>query len=423
MNSGGNIMEIPILTKFIEGLKLFWASKRLRWLTLIFILGALITSLLGRIGGEIILQNPGNIPLANLIQFIAAIGGGIWPIFFLITAFLSLIGLQRFIASEESYLKSFMSFIPWMVVSFVVLLMMVTFALPLLLGLVFLIAFLGWIGFQAYFSTRTSLQYAQIAEATEVSRWKQILAFISYFFCYVAVVGMFLYVSIVQGLVFSNFALWAFILLGTLLAAGFNFLNGIIMTSQRDKPTLVNIALIGLFISLYSSYFIYSAAQESGAFFVDIMISIFFLLYTMSSVGRTLASRADSDSRFKISRELAATFTYFLASGYYFADAFFTIQAPAVGQNIDNLVKLLIFPFIALIMELFYLWRGRKEETLTEEPVTEDIVPIPEEHVEEKLETPTAEYIGEEYEEESFEDNIDEDSDIESESESSSYSE
>ena len=34
-------MDIPILTKFIEGLKLFFASKRLKWLTLVFVIGAI----------------------------------------------------------------------------------------------------------------------------------------------------------------------------------------------------------------------------------------------------------------------------------------------------------------------------------------------------------------------------------------------
>ncbi len=359
-------MEIPILTKFIEGLNLFWASKRLRWLTIIFILGALITSILGRLGGLIVASNPGDAALAGVVTVIAAVGGGVWPIFFLLTAFLSLLGFQRFIASEESYTRSFLYFIPWMIMSTFILFMMVFFALPVLLTLIFLVAFLGWIGFQAYFSTRTSLGFAQITEATEVSKWKQALAFFSYFFCYAVIFGVFLYITIIQGLFLTNIFQWAWVLVGTLLVAGFNFLNGIIMTAQRNKPTLINIALIGLFISLYSSYFIYSAGQAGGNPLVDIVISIFFLLYTMSSVGRTLAGRADMETRFKISRELAATFTYFLASGYYFADAFFIIQAPALGPNIDNIIKLMIFPFIALIMEIRYLWVIRKEP---EEPV------------------------------------------------------
>ena len=137
-------MEIPILTKFIEGLKIFWASKRLRWLTLIFIIGAVVTTILGQLGQWILLQNPGNVPLASLLTFIVAIGGGVWPVFFLITAFLSLVGLQRYIASEESYKRSFVVFIPWLAVSVVMLFFMVVFTLSLLIVLFFFIAFLGW---------------------------------------------------------------------------------------------------------------------------------------------------------------------------------------------------------------------------------------------------------------------------------------
>ena len=172
-------------------------------------------------------------------------------------------------------------------------------------------------------------------------------------------------------------------------------MNGIIMTAQRNKPTLVNVALIGLFISLYSSYFIYSAAQSGGTFLVDLIISIFFLLYTMSSVGRTLARRADLDTRFKISRELAATFTYFLASGYYFASAFFSIQAPGL-PNLDNLIKLLIFPFIALIMEIWYLWRGKDEKPEEIEPEEEEVESVPEELEEEEPETQEEDRVDEE---------------------------
>ncbi len=370
-------MEIPILTKFIEGLKLFWESKRLRWLTIVFILGAVIISLLGVIGSWIVANNPGNTALIQAVTFIAAVGGGIWPIFFLLTAFLSLLGLQRFVASDESYTRSFLVFLPWMIVSFILLLALVLFAIDVLIILIFIIAFLGWIGFQSYFSTRTSLGYAKVESEGEVASWKQGLIFFSNLFCYGVIFGAFIFVTFIEGLLATDIAQWAFVFVGTLLVAGFNFINGIIMTSQRNKPTLINIGLIGLFISLYSAYFIYSAGQTGGSGLVDIVISIFFLLYTMSSVGRTLASRADLDTRFKISRELAATFTYFLASGYYFADAYFAVQAHTLGPNIDNIIKLMIFPFIALVMELRYLWIVRKGPV--EEEPTPEVEALPEE--------------------------------------------
>ncbi len=46
------------------------------------------------------------------------------------------------------------------------------------------IAFLGWISFQAYFSTRTSLGYAEKADVRENSRLVKVLVTMSHIFCY-----------------------------------------------------------------------------------------------------------------------------------------------------------------------------------------------------------------------------------------------
>ncbi|MFW9945186.1 MAG: hypothetical protein ACFFB7_09335, partial [Candidatus Sifarchaeia archaeon] len=113
-------MDIPILTSFIEGLKLFWASRRLRWLTILFIIGSFVISILGRIGVTLIAIYGSGVVAPFLPVFIFA--AGVWPIYFLIALFLALVGLQRFLASDESYLKSFIGVIPWMIVSGVVLL-------------------------------------------------------------------------------------------------------------------------------------------------------------------------------------------------------------------------------------------------------------------------------------------------------------
>lgn len=381
-------MDVPILTSFIEGLKLFWASRRLRWLTILFIVGAFLISILGRIGVTLLaIYGPGFVaPLLPGFIFIA----GVWPIYFLIALFLALVGLQRFLASDESYLKSFIGVIPWLIVSGVVLVLFIIFAMPVLELLIFGIAFVGWIAFQAYYSTRTSLRYADVAASTEVRRIVKALIGFSNLFCYFVVVVTLGYVAVVQGLIFTNVWLLLAILPGALLVMGFNFVNGLIMVRHRNKPTLVNLAVIGLFISLYSAYFIYNAGQGAvlGLDLVGIAVSIFFLFYTMSSLGRSLASREDLDTRWKISSEVAATLTFFLASGYYFSDAIFPIMfgvgSPGIGIDIGasfgDLIKLYIFPFVALIMALIYIRRAGKE---LEAPVIPDEPPaVPEEEAE-----------------------------------------
>ena len=103
---------------------------------------------------------------------------------------------------------------------------------------------------------------------------------------------------------------------------------------------------------------------------VSIAITVFFILYTMSSVGKSLASRAEKETRFKISKELAATFTFFLATGFMYVDAMFTtiITHPGIGAAMDtslagaagDAVKLIMFPFVALLMEIRFIIRARR---------------------------------------------------------------
>ena len=403
-------MDIPILTKFIDGLKLFWASKRLRWLTLVFMIGAIVISILGSIGITLALFNR---ILLGSIWPILVLFSGIWPMFFLITSFLSILGLQRFVASDEDYKKSMTVFLPWMIVSAIILIVFIFYALPILQLLIW-IAFLGWIFFQAYFSVRTSLSYADIASGVELTRIKKALISASHIFCYIVIVGAFLFTMLLPpgpGLIPPD--LRAFVLLiGVALAILYNFLNGVILRRYSNKPTMMNIALIGLFVSLYSSYFIYNAGKgaDVGIDFVGVGVSVFFLLYTMSSVGTSLASRAELDTRWKISKELAATFTFFLASGYFFLDALLPMTAadPLFGAALSDLLKLYLFPLIALVMELLYLRKIGKVLKPAPEPEEIPVIPVEEELTEEvptddELEEPVVEEYEEPTEDESSE--------------------
>ena len=52
-------MDIPVLTNFIDGLKLFFASKRLKWLTLIFFIGAFTITIWQNLGFYLIIYIAG----------------------------------------------------------------------------------------------------------------------------------------------------------------------------------------------------------------------------------------------------------------------------------------------------------------------------------------------------------------------------
>ena len=368
-------MEIPMITKFVNGLKMFWASKRLRWLTIVFMLGLVMTTFFQQLA----LYLPD-------VWFYSTLMSAAFPMFFLLTAILSLLGLQRFVASEESYSSSLVMFFIWIFVSAILQAYFVLTAMGAFIILYFGIAFLGWISFQAYFSTRTSLGYAEKADVRENSKLMKVLVTMSHVFCYVVIFGALVYVlSINLTELLDNLPRLLLLVLGTLVAALFNFFNGMILGRQREKTTFVNVALIGLFISLYSGYFIYNAGKTTtlGFDLVGFAITIFFVFYTMSSVGSTLASRAEKETRWKISKELAVTLTFFLASGYYFADTILPILPtvdPILGAAMGDLTKLFIFPLVALVMELLFIRRaGKVLKPAAELPPEEESVATEEE--------------------------------------------
>ncbi len=397
-------MDIPILTSFIEGLKLFFASKRLKWLTLIFFIGAFTIT----IWENLALMFP-------VLSVIALFVGGVFPTFFLITGFISLIGLARFVVDEESYTKSFVYTMIWIVVSLITLVMLLIIR-PFFNLMYIGVAFLGWIGFQSYFSTRSSLGYAEGVTIESKSKFVHALYGFLYIFNYVVIVGaaIFTYVFInpVPGL---NTAL---AIIGILFAMFFNFVNGLILAAERNKPHASNISFLGVFISFYSAYFIYNVLKgyTPGLDLVNIGITVFFILYTMSSVGRTLASRAELDTRWKLSKELAATITFFLASGFMFVDAMFSVilgsSFTALAGVVGDSVKLIVFPFVAFVMELNFLRKTRKLKPVDqvtpeglpetpEEPETDTLEEEPEEAVEQEPEEfeeeePAEEIISEE---------------------------
>jgi hypothetical protein len=235
-------------------------------------------------------------------------------------------------------------------------------AFIVLLILIFGVAFIGWISFQAYFSVRSTLRFAETIDR-HVSRLEKFLSIVSHIVAYVIVAGALVF-AVIMNVSSPDPVLLriAVAVLGTAMALLFNFVNGLIMARHRNKPTLTNVAFVGFFVALYSAYFIYTAgtASAAGLDIVASSISILFVLYTMSNVGRALASRSHMETRLKISAESAASVTFFLASGFYFADMLLplvTVVEPDLGASISDAIKLLLFPFVALVMEFLYLRR------------------------------------------------------------------
>jgi len=375
-------MEIPVLTRFIKGLRLFFESKRLRWFTLIFLLSAIFV---------FVLRELGNIwPTTGLITVL----GGVFPTYFMIAAFLALFGLQRFLADEESYGKSFALFIPSIIASIVLYVFLFIFANALWFFIFFWIAFFGWIVFQAFISSRSALGYAESVDIKHRSKAITVFFGTLYLASYFIIIGAFIVMLILNPAIFvTETGLLVVVAagIGVIIAAGYNFLNGILILRYRNKVMGDNLALLGLFIALYVAYFLYNVLKPDPtgidlfSSIIDIGISVFFILYAMSSVGLTLSARAELETRWKISKELAAAITFFLASGYLVVEAAFESAGFAIFERGPDLIKLILFPGVALLIALLFIRRaGRAPPELT--PMPED-APVLTEDLEAEEET------------------------------------
>ncbi len=308
--------------------------------------------------------------------FIILILGGALPTYFLIATILSLLGLQRLIISDESFLGSMVKFPVWYFISFIMLAMMVM--TGVLFQFIFVIVgFLGWIIFQAYLASRSSLRYAESISFKGRGKLMFLLYSVIYFFNYVIIIGalIFTVVFINPAIISTSLATLAIAVVGALFACGFNFINGMIQIRERNKRSIDNVVMLGLFISLYSAYFIYNVV--SGASFGDpikmlpeIILSIVFILYAISNVGLTLTARSDMDTRWKLSKETGGSFTFFLASSYSFVIVLYTFIFidPTFAASFGDIIKLLLFPLVAIIMELIYIRRWREEPKPVEAP-------------------------------------------------------
>ncbi|MHA2209723.1 MAG: hypothetical protein ACXABV_11170 [Candidatus Thorarchaeota archaeon] len=350
-------MEIPVLTRFIKGLSLFFESKRLRWFAFVFLISAALVFIVRGLG--------------QIYPFFAtgliAVIGGIFPTFFLIASFLAILGLQKFLTDEETYRRSIILFLPWLGISAVVYAALFIFT-PFLYSLFFFwISFFGWIVLQAYLSSRTALGYAELVDIEHRSKIVTIFFGSLYLVSYFIMIGAFIFLLFYNPALITDGAQWPVLagaILGLAVALGYNFLNGFLILRYRNKTMGDNLALLGLFISFYVAYFLYNVMKPEVvgldllSLVVDIAISIFFILYAMSSVGLTISARAELDTRWKISKELAATLTFFLASGYLVVEAAFEASIWPILGKAPDIIKLFLFPGVALLMALFFIRRA-----------------------------------------------------------------
>ncbi|TFF95509.1 hypothetical protein EU546_03175, partial [Candidatus Thorarchaeota archaeon] len=153
-------MEIPVLSGIVEGLRVFFRTRRYVAYTIVFFVTVFLSffmSLLMTWTAGTGLQQP-------LVYFFAYLGST-GTIYFAIGSFLTAIGADRlWITRRGRGSVTELKGVAWLAVSFAIGVFM-----SIILGATALLFFalfcwIGWIAFQAYLSARTSLRVAGIAE-------------------------------------------------------------------------------------------------------------------------------------------------------------------------------------------------------------------------------------------------------------------
>ncbi len=284
----------------------------------------------------------------------------------------------------------------WMALSFAIAVMLgVTLGH---LALYFFAAFgwVGWIAFQAFLSSRTSLRLASIVEPKKGG---------------IAIgIGSFILLIIGLGIVGAE-ALAALVLipnnildLGTTItgifpAAVTNITNqfelivvayammGLFAVvslfaffKYARRGAALNISLLVIFIGVYAGYFLVNIMRRTGPpriEAVDLAMTLFFLVYALSGIGTTITSSVEG-SRSRL-RDFGPLLTFFLASGFFFVDSIIALSgtSPTITSWFGNFVgteeaqlatwvfrdiaKLIAFPIAATLSMLYYLKTERLE--------------------------------------------------------------
>jgi hypothetical protein len=400
-----NDLNIPVLSNIVEGMKSFLKTRRYVSYLIIFVsttfLGLFVSWLMTAFTG--VIQQV----LFNFFAYVGAAG----TIYFMIGTILTGLGLDKLWIKRRGRGKwNEMIGVAWMAISFAIAVFMSIFLGPQPLILFAMVCWVGWIAFQAYLSSRTSLRIATIAEPKKGGIAIGIGSFIVLLIG-IGIIGAEILAALVLipnnilglgdalGAIFANYEEnltihFPYITLAMALLALFAFISFLVFLRYAKKGAALNVALLTVFIAIYSGYFLFNVLRrgEPGAFEpLDIFMFLFFLVYAMSGIGRTtIEAVEESKSRL---RDLGPLLTFFLASGYVYVDSIIAaaaggatglaewFQSPLIADTwaafiFKDVAKLIAFPLVAIFTCLVYLWFERtgriieraKEEGETFEP-------------------------------------------------------
>jgi hypothetical protein len=325
---------------FFDGIGVFFRKRRYLAYFIVFVATSFLALFMGWLMNYVAGQ-PIEVLLVNLFAYIGSAG----TIYFAFGTLLTSIGGERlWITRRGRGRTTELKGLSWMVVSFAIAVFLSIIAGRTAMLFFAIFCWVGWIAFQGYLSTRTSLRIATIAEPKKGG--------------FLLGTGSFLLLIIGIGLIAAEALLALYLVpndilgLGTLidsilvdaslnLATQFNFLiiayvmMGLfclvmLLAFIRNvgKGAALNIALLTIFIAIYSGYFLVNVMRRTDVFGmtpVDIAMSLFFLAYALSGIGRTMVEAADKPGG-RIG-DFGAVTTFFLASGYFFVDSIIAVAS------------------------------------------------------------------------------------------------
>jgi hypothetical protein len=423
-------MGIPILSGIIEGLRVFFKTRRYVAYLVIFV----FTTFLGYLVSWLMTLYPGTgieLILANFFLYIGATG----TIYFAFGTLLIGVGADRlWITRRGRGRVTELKGVAWLAVSFAISVFLSIFLGETALLFFAMFCWVGWIAFQAYLSSRTSLRLATIAEPKKGGIGVGVGSF------FLLIIGLGIIGAIVLAVLFlipenmfglgdaitaifpqavSNLQIHGILIW---VAAGllglFALVSLLAFFRYAGRGAALNVALMTIFIGLYSGYFFVNVMRRTGAptmGVVDVAMSLFFLLYAMSGIGRTVTEGVE-ETRMR-TRDFGPLFTFFLASGFFFVDSVIAVSAsgatilagwfdwtgPAVYETFlfRDIAKLLAFPLVAIFTSLYYVMFERAErvaeqvreereegEVIEEEDLDEEVVEELEEPKEDRYGAP-----------------------------------
>ncbi|MFW9851187.1 MAG: hypothetical protein ACFFF4_18825, partial [Candidatus Thorarchaeota archaeon] len=385
-------MEIPILSNMIEGLGVFFRTRRYVAYLIVFV----ATTFLG-LYFSIIISGAVGTGFETILTTTFVYVGATGAIYFALGTLFTGIGLDNlWITRRGRGRVTELKGAVWMAISF---------AISVFLGvglgreaLYFFAVFgwLGWIAFQAFLSSRTSLTLASIAEPKKggvaIGIGSFLILIIGFGIIAVEALAALVFIpsdfmgigTTVVGMfpdALTNLQTQSLPLLIAYAMMGlFCLISLLAFFRYARRGAALNIALLVLFIGVYAGYFLFNVLRRTGAPSIelaDILMSLFFLVYALSGIGSTITESVEG-TRSRL-RDFGPLATFFLASSFFFVDSIITLSttAPTIGAWFGGWVateeaqlatwvfrdssKLIAFPLAAIVSMLYYLKRGRLE--------------------------------------------------------------